>query len=144
MTAKNKFNIVECENRAILSKEQLEKLLNKLPITFYTVDKSVHPNFSYQSHEKGEIEVRHSAAVVTFHPPKGTYLSNAILTNMDFPIRPDNIMDDQLGLRCCYHPKLSSFGLENSEKRGILDEYIELDIHKFPLREKYKYVTEEN
>jgi len=143
MAEKNKFKIIESGRNATLSKNQLLKLLGNLPIVFYTVDMSVPPLFSYQSHEKGEIEVRHSAAVVDFHPPKGKYLSNAVLTNMDFPIRPDNIMDENIKLRCCFHPKLESFGLENSRKRGIVDKDIELDIYKFPFQERYTYITEE-
>ncbi len=136
---KNKFKIIESDRNATLNKNQLVKLLETLPIVFYTVDQSVHPNAT-QNEEKGEIEVRHSACVVDFHPPKGKYLSNATLTDMDFPIRPDNIMDENIKLRCCFHPKLSSFGLEGSRKRGIVDKNIELDIYKFPLGEKYTYM----
>ena len=140
---KNKFKIIESDRNATLSKNQLLKLLGNLPIAFYTVDQSIHPNLATRNEEKGEIEVRHSAAVVDFHPPKGKYLSNAVLTNMDFPIRPDNIMDENIKLRCCFHPKLKSFELKSSGRRGIVDKDIELDIYKFPFQERYTYVTEE-
>ena len=144
MADKNKFNIIKSEERAVLDKSQLVKLLEKLPMVFYTVDQSVPPTNAIYKHETGEIEVRHSACVVEFHPPRGKYLSNAMLTDMDFPIRPDNIMDENIKLRCCFHPRLSSFGLENSTKRGTLDKEIELDIFKFPHKENYVYVTEED
>lgn len=138
---KNKINITECDASAVLTRQNLEKLLKKLPIAFYTAQKGVNPNVSYAYHKRGEMEVVHSAAVISIYPKKGEYLSNATLLDRDFPIRPDNIMDDQLGLRSCFHPKLSSFGLESSTARGITDDEVEIDVHKFPRGEEYSYTN---
>ena len=128
-----KFNILECQG--ILNSEQLETVLKKFPVDFYLVDEYVDPGISFQECKKEPVDVYHSTGVISIYPPKGKRLSNAILTKWNFPINPDNIMDDQLGLRCCYHPRLSAFGVELVEH----GDEIEIDIHKFSKENNYKW-----
>ena len=71
----NNFDIKECSG--ILNKEQLELLLEILPINFYTVEKNVEPKEAYKHQEKGQINVYHDCEIVSFYPPKGKRLANA-------------------------------------------------------------------
>ena len=130
MTNQNKFNVREC--RGILQREQLDAVLQQAPLEFYTVDRDVDPDMALEAQERGEIDVYHKAAVVYFFPPQGKRLSSARVTDLDFPLRPDNVMDELLGLRSCFHPRLSDFGISPPKNRS--DE-IELDIYKFPKKE---------
>ncbi|VVB78552.1 Uncharacterised protein [uncultured archaeon] len=122
----NKFNIIEC--KGILNRSQLEMLLAKLPISFKIVDESINPAEGFRYETVGEMQAYHSARVISLFPLQFKRLSNAVVTDRDFPFRPDNIMDDNIGLRCCYHPKLTSFDIPAVDN---WDE-IEIDIHKFP------------
>jgi calcineurin-like phosphoesterase len=124
---KTLFAIKECSG--ILDEDQLKTLLRKLPIEFQTVNADFPDrHVPLNKEEYREIEVYHYAQVVSLNPAQGRRLWNAYVTNSDFPLRPDNIMDDNIGLRCCYHPKLASFGLPIIKD---INE-IEIDIFKYP------------
>jgi hypothetical protein len=134
-TITDRFKIVELTEHAQLNRQELEQLLKILPISFETVDESIPPNNWVSSDDKNEVmEVYHDAGVVNLYPPNGSRLYNACLYNMDFPIRPDNIMNDTLGLRCCFHPKVSSFGINPRTCHG---DSIEIDIHKYSRENRY-------
>lgn len=122
----DRFNIIECEGH--LTRKQLEKVLEQFPVDFYLVSKGTDSRISHEKHKLERMEVYHGASVIRLYPPKGKKLSNAHVTNPNFQFRPDNIMDDQLGLRCCYHPKLTNFGI-TSVDNNLGD--IEIDIYKF-------------
>lgn len=135
MTRKNpqKYEIKQCSG-GILDESQLEGLLEKLPFNFNFAKEETYPWDVSGSYEQAFLEVYHSASVISLYPPNGMRLSCATVTDWDFPLRPDNMMDDCLGLRCCFHPRLSSFGLD---VRGqVVGDEIEIDIHKFPIESK--------
>jgi len=113
----------------------LEEVLRMLPIDFFTVEDNVREEISYSQAEQGVMDVYHDTLVVEIYPPTGRRLSNSSMIDMDFPIRPDNIMDDQCGLRCCFHPKFSSFGM--AFPSGLKVHEFEIDIHKFPRDNAY-------
>ena len=131
----NKFNIVEIRESSALSKEQLERILGLLPIDFQVVNQNAPRDFSNANPHHEPLEVYHSASVISIYPQKGKRLYCATLTDMDFPIRPDNIMDDQLGLRSCFHPRLESFGIKtaygNFASTAAINGEIEIDIYKY-------------
>ena len=103
---KTSFTIKECSG--ILNEEQLKTLLRKLPIEFEIVRMDFSQRGVPNSEEQfNEVEVYHRAGVVSLNPLEGRRLWNAYITSPDFPLRPDNIMDDNIGLRCCFHPKLA-------------------------------------
>src|SRR3989338_6588130 len=91
---KRKFLIRECQGE--LNQGELEVVLARFPVQFSICRDSVPPARAYEN----QVE--------------GMRLSNAVVTDPEFPFRPDNIMDDQLGLRCCYHPQLLAFGIQRS------------------------------
>lgn len=128
---KNKFKVIEC--KGILKGEQLDKILELLPFNFYTVEHDLDPERAFSSIKQRSIDVYHRARVISLYPPTGRRIYNAQVSDWEFPLRPDNIMDEQLGLRSCFHPRLTSFGLQPIED---WDE-IEIDIHKFPKSKGY-------
>ena len=123
-----KYTIIEAHGRLALP--DLNIILGKLPVSFQFSDEETDTRDTYETHQKGVMEVYHSALVISLFPENGKRLSCATFTDWDFPIRPDNIMDDTIGLRCCYHPKLASFGLEHLSDEFF--DHVEIDIHKFP------------
>jgi hypothetical protein len=133
-TLTDKFKIIELTPHAQLNREELEQLLSLLPIKFETVDEPVSPQEALYKPKDGIMEVYHDAGVVSFYPPSGKRLYNACLFDMDFPIRPDNIMDDTLGLRCCFHPDVTSFGMFPRTFHG---DTIELSIYKYSKKNRY-------
>lgn len=132
---KTSFVIKECDGT--LSRDQLNTLLARLPISFEVVGADYSPLAMCPSGENksNEMEVYHRAGVVSLKPAEGKRLWNAAVTDSDFPFRPDNIMDDNIGLRCCYHPKLASFGLPAKDKHGY--DSIEVDIYKYPSNNRH-------
>lgn len=128
MKEDSQFSIKKCEGD--LDQRDLEAILDRLPIVFFTVDINSPRRTAFQTHEKGEMEVYHSARVISIYPPNGKRISCATVIKPEFPLRSDNIMDDQLGLRCCYHPKLEDFGIEPRDSR--FGSEIEIDIFKHP------------
>jgi hypothetical protein len=132
----------------VLDKPQLESLLDQLPFEFSIVEDEKDPRDTLYTEERGPIEVYHFGPVVSIYPKDGKRLSNARVIDMDFPLRPDNMMDDTLGLRCCFHPRLTSFGinyvmnlgsrvpLDSSHELGKFLDEIEIDIHKFPIESR--------
>lgn len=126
-----RFNIVDAEG-GVLTRGQLEKVLAALPIDFYTVADEAEARTAVQHHKVGSMDAYHNAYVISLYPPKGKKLSNAVVTNPDFPLRPDNIMDYNPGLRCCFHPKLIAFGMSLVSKvPKLVSDYIEIDIYKY-------------
>lgn len=143
-----KYRIVEIKD-GILLQDEIENILSQFPMTYnFALEgsdcRNVHSLF-----EKGTIEVYHDARVIALFPEPGKILSKAEVTNWDFPLRPDNMLDDLIGLRCCFHPKLSTFGVpayfrrvccqekDKDELRELLDQ-IEIDVHKFPRDTKFR------
>jgi hypothetical protein len=134
-TQSEKYHIITCEGRLHLP--DLNIVLAKLPMEFFFAQDITDPQalFNYQStHHKGQMEVYHVASVIALFPEDGERLACATVTDFDFPLRTDNIMDDGLGLRCCFHPKLESFDLGHLAN-DFLDE-IEIDVHKFPYKSR--------
>lgn len=127
----NQFRIIKCDGW--LSRDQLEILLKKLPIKFVTVDKNAPTQYFTYGKNGYVMDVYHFVGVISIYPLDGKRLHCASLTNMDFPIRPDNIMDDTIGLRCCFHPKLSSFGIQTND----FGTDIEIDIYKSCKADKF-------
>ena len=121
------FDILGIAENSRLDMNALERLLRQLPINLWTCDEKADYDLHPNTFATDRIEVTHSAYVVYLCPPKGKRLQGATVTNPDFPLRPDNIMDDQIGLRCCYHPFLESFGIP-----AYTREAIEIDIFKYP------------
>lgn len=133
MENKQEYEIKLCEG--ILNQGNLRGLLSKLPINFFLVNENIPLDQSIDQNSQGVIEVYHIARVISLYPPEGKRLCGATLIDMDFPLRSDNIMDEVLSsVRCCYHPRLTSFGLP------IIDNWdeIEIDIHKNPRGHRYK------
>ena len=131
-STKRKFLIRECQGE--LNQGELEVVLARFPVQFSICRDSVPPARAYENQVEGTMEVYHSARVIDIFPPEGMRLSNAVVTDPEFPFRPDNIMDDQLGLRCCYHPQLLAFGIQRSPAWSE----IEIDIHKFSKEQRFK------
>ncbi len=125
--------MIKSTEGGILCPNELERILEILPITFSTVERNSSNHYPLEKEFEHAIEVYHSAAVVELSPPEGRRLYCATVTNWNFPLRPDNIMDDNLGLRCCFHPLLVSFGL--SQKDDFHD-HVEIDIYKYSRRER--------
>ena len=119
------FNHVLCEG--VLRKEQVGRILTVLPMNFYMVNSNVPFSESVIEETPATLDVYHRARVISLYPQSGKRLSKAVVKNMDFPLRSDCVMDENIGLRCCYHPKLTEFGIKLNDNR---DE-IEIDIHKY-------------
>ncbi|GEM_PF-3474749 len=115
-----------------LDQGELERVLILLPITFTTCDEDYEVKILAEPKGRDKVmRVEHSNSVVSIYPPVGKRLYCATVTNRDFPLRPDNIMDDQIGLRCCYHPRLASFGGNLGKKYRYRFDEIEIDIFKY-------------
>lgn len=130
-TLTDKFNIVECHG--VFTVEQVLKVLEQFPVEFFLVDENIDSRISFEKQKRGAMDVYHDARVIDLYPPEGKRLSNAVVTDKDFPFKPDNIMDDQLGLRCCYHPAPSTFDIRSKDDIDSM----EIDIHKFSKAKRY-------
>ena len=131
MKEKNKFEIKECEG--ILNPKELEIVVSKLPIDFYMVKSDVDPHLStWAKHTRGIVEVYHDALIINLHPAEGERLYNAEITR-NIPLNPHNMMDENLGLRCCFHPKIGLFLPEHREAK----QEFEIDIYRHPRNDKY-------
>jgi hypothetical protein len=107
---------------------ELEKIIERMKKFNNVVDAKVPARDSVMEEKPAMIDIYHRARVISLYPQSGKRLSKATVRNRDFPLRSDQIMDDNVGLRCCYHPKLTTFGI-----RAIDDwDEIEIDIHKYP------------
>jgi hypothetical protein len=133
-----KYRIVEHEG-GILILSQLELVLDLFPMAYKFVKEDTCPRQNEFFLEDNVMEVYHSTSVISLFPEKGYRLAFAAVTDPCYSIRPDLIMDDSLGLRCCFHPKLSSFGVSvPGIDMGSCSDQIEFDIHKFPKESKYR------
>ncbi len=132
--AKPKYHVVE--NKGLLSPEELDKVLKRFPFEYHFAKEESDPRNVGDNFEIGTMEVYHKAAVISLFPQPGMRVSTAYCTDWDFLLRPDNMLDDTLGLRCCFHPSLSSFSIAARPERGVLGEQIEIDIHKFPKKSR--------
>ena len=131
----DRFRFVDLRGR--LSREQIEMILERFPMKYYTVRRDVPADRVAEEAgyfvKEGIMEVSHGSRVIYLNPPEGMKLAKAVTTDMNFPFRPDNLLDDHIGLRCCFHPRLTSFGLPVIDK---WDE-IEIDVYKFPASDRY-------
>src|SRR3989339_1128328 len=105
-----KYRIVEYEN-GMLKRDELETVLQGFPMEYRFAKEETDPREVYNAFDKGTMEVYHHAGVISLFPENGYRVACATVTDWDFPIRADNMMDDTLGLRCCFHPRLSLFGI---------------------------------
>ena len=132
----NNFDITSFQEGGTINSDELEMILRNMPISFRCLDEKSLERIG--PHDKAVMNVEYyGAQVVSIYPQSGKRLSCATVTNKDFLLNPDNIMDDNIRLRCCFHPKIESFGVEKLQGSKFRGE-VEIDIYKFSKDRKYK------
>ena len=123
-----KYNIVEIDYHAALTREQLQETLSKLPLDIDIKkghDLSLVARILSGSSDEPVLNVEHAAQLIVLKPQPGKRLSDAAFYGDRSMFVPSRIMDECTGGgACCSY----SF---NTARLGLpYDQNLMLDIHK--------------
>lgn len=124
-----KFEITECNGA--LSREQLEKVLARLPVTLKTIDGVALPEHKYLQPGTGDnptiMLVSHSAQVISLKPQKGKRVCDGAFYGSQRAFNPSRVLDETLG-----HGESNSYSFDTKDIGLPFSKELMLDIYKFP------------